>query len=63
MCQNRAGKAEIGCLATAQECAIEAKIPWGIIRDCAGPDADGVDAEGAKLLLDNVGDTIDRGIS
>jgi len=63
MCQNRAGKAEIGCLATAQECALAAKIPWRIIRDCAGPDADGIDEEGAGLLLQNVKDAIERGIS
>lgn len=63
MCQNRAGKEEIGRLETAQKCAIAAKIPWGIVRDCAGPDADGVDEEGAQLLLHNVKDTVERGIS
>jgi len=63
MCQNRAGKEEIGHLETAKKCAIAAKIPWSIIRDCAGPDADGVDEEGAQLLLRNVKDTIERGIS
>ena len=63
MCQNRAGKEEIGHLETAQKCAIAAKIPWGIIRNCAGPDADGVDEEGAQLLLHNVEGTVERGIS
>lgn len=63
MCQNQAGKAEIGHLRTAQNCAIAAKIPWEIIRDCAGPDADGVDEEGAQLLLQNVVDTVKKGIS
>lgn len=63
MCQNRAGKAEIGRLKTAQKCAIAAKIPWGIIRDCAGPDADGIDEEGARLLLQNVQATVEKGIA
>ena len=63
MCQNQAGKAEIGSLKTAQECAIAAKVPWEIIRDCAGPDADGIDEEGAQLLLQNVQDTVEQGIS
>lgn len=63
MCQNRAGKAEIGRLKTAQKCAIAAKIPWEIIRDCAGPDADGIDEEGAQLLLQNAQDTVEQGIS
>ena len=63
MCQNRAGKAEIGHLTTAQECAIEAKVPWEIIRDCTGPDADGIDAEGAQLLLQNVQETVANGIA
>lgn len=62
MCQNRKGKDEIGRLETARQCAVEADVPWKIIRDCAGPDADGIDAEGAQLLLQNVKDTIDQGI-
>lgn len=62
MCQNQEGKDGIGHLEVAQKCAIAAEIPWEIIRDCAGPDADGVDAEGAQLLLQNVKDTIDQGV-
>jgi hypothetical protein len=62
MCQNQEGKDEIGRLRAAQKCAIVAGVPWEIIRDCAGPDADGVDEEGAQLLLQNVKDTIDQGI-
>lgn len=34
MCQNLEGKAKIGHLETAQKCAIAAKVPWEIIRDC-----------------------------
>ena len=63
MCQNQAGKTAIGHLKTAQKCAIEAKVPWEIIRDCAGPDADGIDEEGAQLLLQNVQDTVATGVS
>lgn len=62
MCQNQQGKAEIGHLEAAQKCAIAAEVPWEILRDCAGPDADGIDAEGAQLLLQNVKVTIDQGI-
>ncbi|KAF9651163.1 hypothetical protein BDM02DRAFT_3178974 [Thelephora ganbajun] len=63
MCQNQAGKDEIGCLETAKNCAIKANVPWEIIRDCAGPDANGIDEEGAQLLLQNVKDTIEKGIA
>lgn len=63
MCQNREGKAQIGRLEIAQKCAISAKVPWEIIRDCAGPDADGIDEEGAQLLLQNVQDTVATGVS
>jgi len=63
MCQNQEGKEEIGHLETAQKCAIAAKVPWGIIRDCAGPDADGIDEEGARLLLQNVQETVAKGIA
>lgn len=62
MCQNREGKEEIGRLSAAQKCAIAADVPWEIIRDCAGPDADGINAEGAQLLLQNVQLTIDQGV-
>ena len=62
MCQNQEGREEIGSLSTAQKCAIAAEVPWEIIRDCAGPDADGVDAEGAQLLLQNVKVTVDQGV-
>jgi len=62
MCQNREGKDEIGRLRAAQKCAITADVPWEIIRDCAGPDADGINAEGAQLLLQNVLVTIDQGV-
>jgi hypothetical protein len=62
MCQNQEGKEEIGHLRAAQKCAIAAEIPWEIIRDCAGPDADGINAEGAQLLLQNVEDTIKLGV-
>ena len=63
MCQNQAGKAQIGHLKAAQKCAIEAEVPWEVIRDCAGPDADGIDEEGAQLLLRNVQDTVVAGVS
>lgn len=62
MCQNQEGKEEIGHLRAAQKCAIAAEIPWEIMRDCAGPDADGINAEGAQLLLQNVEATIEQGV-
>lgn len=62
MCQNQEGKDKIGRLETAQKCAIKAEVPWSVLRDCAGPDADGIDAEGAQLLLQSVEATIEQGV-
>ena len=62
MCQNQEGKDEIGRSGAARKCAIVAKIPWEIIGDCVGPDANGIDAEGAQLLLQNVKDTVEQGV-